>query len=471
MLLHLIRKELLDQLLSLRFAAACIVCLLVFLLSSLVLTRDYRAAASTFHLNTIIHRGEILKTENAHDLGNNLTVDRPVNVMNVLVRGVIGELTESIKVRHGTMDFPHPYEQNPIVPLFPSVDFPFIVGIILSLLALAFSYNAVSGEQESGLLKLVMSYSVPRDLLLLGKWIGGYLALTAPFVVSFLVGLLMSILFPEVRPGSDQILSIVALLALALLFLSAIYSLGILVSCRTQIASTTITVLLLLWVLFILAIPAMAPYVTGQVAPLPSRESVKREKHALSLDQRERSREMMRAEQERTGNQNVWEDEEFRAKIEAFHEEMKAEIQKIEDAYQGQVQEQTRWSGIAARLSPLTSFHMAALDMAAAGIEQETRFVASVREYGKTWQTYSEEKQKPMMEAFQNAQKDRVRLTRADYERLSKIDVTDYPPFSFEYMSFAECLSLIYVDLLLLVVWNVLLFLVAYISFLRYDVR
>ena len=471
MLLHLIRKELLDQLLSLRFAAACIVCLIVFLLSSLVLTRDFRAASSTYHLNKIIHRGEILKIERAWDLNNNLTMDRPVNLMNVLVRSVIGDLTESIKVEHGRMDFPESYEQNPIVPLFPLVDFPFIVGVILSLLALAFSYNAVSGEQESGLLKLVISYSVPRDLLLLGKWIGGYLALVAPFVVSFLVGLLISILFPEVRPGTDHVLSVLALLFLGLLFLSAIYSLGILVSCCTRIASTTITVLLLLWVLFILAIPAMAPYATAQVVELPSRESIKREKQALNLDYREKSREMIEEEQERTGKQEVWDDEEFRAKLEALREELKAEEQKIEDDYQAQVQEQTRWSSIVARLSPLTSFHMASMDMAAAGIEQENRYVQSLRDYVQTWQQYAEDKQKPMTEAWQNAQKEGRRLSRAERDKLMQVDVTGYPQFDFKYMSFRECLSLVYTDVLLLVVWNVLLFLVAYVSFLRYDVN
>ena len=44
MLFHIVRKELLDQLLSLRFAIACVVCLVVFVLSSLVLARDYREA-------------------------------------------------------------------------------------------------------------------------------------------------------------------------------------------------------------------------------------------------------------------------------------------------------------------------------------------------------------------------------------------------------------------------------------------
>ena len=59
MLSHIIRKELLDQLMSLRFAIACVVCLVVLLLSSIVLTRDYREALSTFNMNTVIHRNEV----------------------------------------------------------------------------------------------------------------------------------------------------------------------------------------------------------------------------------------------------------------------------------------------------------------------------------------------------------------------------------------------------------------------------
>ena len=452
-------------------SSACIVCLLVFLLSSIVLTGDYQAAVSTYHLNRTIHHREVLQTDHVWQLGRNMIVDRPPNVMNVLVRGVIGDLTESIKVERQSVDFPESYEQSPIVPLFPSVDFAFIAGIILSLLALAFSYNAVSGEQELGILKLVISYSVPRDLLLLGKWVGGYLALIAPFVVSFLVGLLISILYPQVEIGADQVLSVLGLLLLALLFLSAVYTLGILVSCRTRMTSTTITVLLLLWVLFILAIPAMAPYVTGQVIRLPSQESVKREKQAIRKEYMVKHEEMMKAEQERTGEREVWQNEEFREKMEAVREEMEATMQKVDDDYEAQVQQQMGWSGMVARLSPLTSFHLAALDLAAAGIEQERRFVKSVNTYAETFQAYAEEKQKPLMELYEKAHKEGRQVSRAEQEKLTQVDASDYPRFSFQYMSFRECLELVYADILLLGLWNVVLFLGAYVSFLRYDVN
>jgi ABC-type transport system involved in multi-copper enzyme maturation permease subunit len=255
MLFHIVRKELLDQLLSLRFAIACIVCLLVFLLSSLMLTRDYRVALSTYNMNSVLHRNDISQVTAIWEL-EEITVDRPLNIMNVVIQGIHPELTESVRVQADEqLGFPDTYEQNPLVPLFPSVDFVFIVGTIMSLLALAFSYDAISGERESGVLKLVMSYNVPRDLLLRSKWIGGYLALITPFIVAFLVGLVVVLLDPKIDLRADDTLVLCALLFIALLYLASIYSLGILVSSRTQIASTSITVLMLAWVVFILIIP------------------------------------------------------------------------------------------------------------------------------------------------------------------------------------------------------------------------
>jgi ABC-type transport system involved in multi-copper enzyme maturation permease subunit len=474
MLLHIIRKELLDQLMSLRFAIACVVCLLVFLLSSIVLTRDYREATSTYNMNRVMHRNALQQQTEVWSLFQGVMVDRPLNVMNILVRGLTPELTESIKVQAGNrLDFPESFEQNPVIALFPAVDFVFIVGIIMSLLALAFSYDSMSGERESGVLKLLMSYSVARDRVLLGKWIGGYLALTAPFVTSFAAGLLVVVMFPEVSATADNALAIFALLCLALLYLAVIYSLGMFVSARTRVPSTSITVLLLIWVAFILAIPNMAPYMSAQLLPVPSRESVDREKAGIRQEMAAKQQRIIREEQERTGREDVWQDEDFQARMRALGEEMQQIEQKVEEGYLTKIQDQTRWSGIVARISPLTSFNLAAFDLAAAGIAQEARFVDALKAYSQTWQTYSEEKQKAWREYMerQRSADGSVSFNSEEMEQFRRVDLTDYPRFEFSHMPLLDRLSEIYLDILLLAVWNILFFMLAYLSFLRYDIQ
>jgi ABC-type transport system involved in multi-copper enzyme maturation permease subunit len=474
MLLHIIRKELLDQLLSLRFAIACGVCLLVFLLSATVLTRDYREAMSTFNMNKVMHRNELQQRTEVWSLSQGVTVDRPLNLLNTLVRGLSKELTESVRVQPGNrLDFPEGWEKNPVLGLFPAVDFVFIVGIIMSLLALAFSYDAVSGESETGVLKLLMSYSAPRDLVLLGKWIGGYLALIAPFVVSFVLSLIVIMLFPEVQPDSDSWFAIASIFVLALLYLAAIFSLGLFVSCQTHMASTSITVLLLVWVTLILAIPNMSPYAVGQFVSIPSRDEIDREKSAKQQEMRGKLQQIVKEEQARLGTENIWQDEGFQKRQREMGEGFEAEIQKIEDSFQKQVNRQTHFSGIVARISPLTSFSMAAFDLAGAGVAQEEDYVEALKAFGDTWQEYSEEKQKSWREFMerQRSADGRAMITSADMEQFNNLDLSDAPRFSFAFMPVGQRLSNAYGDLLLLALWNVAFFMLAYLSFLRYRVQ
>ena len=475
MLLHIARKELLDQMLSLRFAIACAVCLLAFLLSFGLMARDYREAVSTYHMNQTLHRNELVQRSELWALWEGIKVDRPLNELNILVRGVTGRLTEGVRVQDGgQLEFTEGYEDNAVAALFPAVDYVFIVGVIMSLLALAFSYDAVSGERESGVLRLLMSFAVPRDRVILGKWLGGYVGLVGPFLIAFVAGLLIAVVILDVRPDLDGMLSILGLLVLALLYVAAVYSLGLLVSARTETASTSITVLLLLWVVLILAVPNMSPYVATQLLPIPTRESVDRQKQEVRKEGDRKIGEMIEAEQERTGAVEVWDDPDFGARLRETWEGVLAEERKVEDSYAVKVQWQTQWSGMLARLSPLASFNLAAYDLAAAGIAQEARFVEALKEYSNTWEEYGQRKREAFEELQRSKREEQQRgeilYTSAEMEEFNKLDFSDYPHFDFEYMGFRDRLGLVYLDVLLLALWNILFFMVAYVSFLRSEV-
>jgi len=134
------------------------------------------------------------------------------------------------------------------------------------------------------------------------------------------------------------------------------------------------------------------------------------------------------------------------------------------------MQIQTHWSGMVARLSPLTSFNLAALELGATGIAQEVRFVDALKTYSKTWKKYVAGK-KVSFEKFLEETNDGRNTTDADWERFKNLDFSDYPRFSFQYMGFKDRLAQIYVDVLLLAVWSIAFFMIAHLSFLRYDVR
>ena len=64
-----------------------------------------------------------------------------------------------------------------------------------------------------------------------------------------------------------------------------------------------------------------------------------------------------------------------------------------------------------------------------------------------------------------------ARFSQAEMEQFNNLDLSDAPRFHFSFMPVRERLAEIYGDLLLLALWNVVFFMLAYLSFLRYDVQ
>ena len=100
------------------------------------------------------------------------------------------------------------------------LNFLFVVSTVFSLLALLFTFDAVDGERETGTIRLTLANAIPRDRFLLGKLVGGYFVFVVPFLVSFLLGLLLLALQgfplgdPDIFPRVDVLLLCVFALVL-----------------------------------------------------------------------------------------------------------------------------------------------------------------------------------------------------------------------------------------------------------------
>ena len=469
MLLDLIKKEMLDHLLSLRFAITCMMCLAVIVTSTVVLTKDYKEDLQDYHSNTVMHRNEILGAEQVFQLRERMHVDKPLNRMKIFIKGINPENTETVKIR-GAPEFQASYERNPISALFPTVDLAFFVGIIMSLLALCFSYDAVSGEKESGTLKLMMSYSVPRDVVVLGKWIGGYIMLVTPFLISVCFGLILALTFPEVHLVGEDWLALAALVVVSLLYISAMYSLGLFISTRTAMASTSVIVLFLVWVVGILVIPNLSPYVASQLSPAPSIESVEHQKTEIEKEAQRKSRKIWAdprysEEVKRTfGNMTIMTrevNEEGKKLMAEISREAGEAQKKVMDSFTNALNRQISVSKHLSRVSPLSSFAYSACDISATGDNEQKAFVKAVGQYGETWGQYVGELWRKFWEAGEGSSSPR------DF---GDFDVSDYPRFVYNGIPFGDRFEEIVSDLLLLVIWNVLFFMASYLSFLRYDV-
>ena len=458
MFFHLVRKELLEQLLSLRFAMACIICLVIMLTSAFVLAKNYVEAMADYRTNLIMHKTEM--EESPHDLlWEGVNVDKPLNPMQMFFKGFRDELTETAKVSAWSEpQYESDFERTPVIFLFPAIDLAVFIGTVMSLLAIAFSYDAISGEKESGTLKILMSYSVPRDLVLLAKWLGGYLALITPFVLSMLSGLVVVVTFEatELRPEHWAALGLVLLLGL--LYMAAIYSLGVFVSARTHLASTSITILLLVWVLLVLVIPNLAPYAATQIHPLRSIIMVDKEKHAVELEAGENYRTVWDKWKEDNPDVARWGTEWSieRYKLRRLHMEDIINGQtKINEQFQKEMDEQIRITQYISRISPLASFTYAVTDLADTGIHGRNSFNDLLPDYAREVGNLAIDK---YLEMFNK-----------ESWSWNQLNIEGYPEFQYQESRLQDRIN--FIDILGLAIWSIVFFMGAYLSFLKYDLK
>ena len=276
MMKTLIRKELLDNFLSLRFIVSSIIVVLIMLLSTIVLMTDYANVNRAYKQNTRAYFEHAKEKDNYLELMfSGIGADRPPAPLQIFYTGVEKNPNRS------TMIFPFfkprfmgELNINPVFPLFPAVDLLFVVAIVMSLIAFVFSYDAVCGERERGTLKLLMSYSIPRDKVILAKWIGGYLSL----IVSYLVGIILCALVVgvnrNVEMDGQEWAAFIMTIFVSLLFIGVMYSVGLFVSVLAKRSSTSISILLFLWVIFVLVIPNSVPFIVDKIKPIDSPSKV-----------------------------------------------------------------------------------------------------------------------------------------------------------------------------------------------------
>ena len=162
-----------------------------------------------------------------------------------------------------------------------NLDFLFIVGTVFSLLALLFTFDAVAGEREAGTLRINLSNSLPRDVFLWSKLIGGYIVFVVPFLVSFLLGLLL-ITWQGFPLGELKIaLPVFCLTLISLLYIAVFFAIGVFISTYLDNAKTALIVAFTFWVFAVLIVPRGAFVVAKLVAPTRTQQAVYMEKTIL----------------------------------------------------------------------------------------------------------------------------------------------------------------------------------------------
>ncbi len=287
MLLTLIRKEIMHHILSVRFVALFVMCLL---LVPLTLSTNYR----NYRQNLVDYQ-EAVKLANIEETTINLKMPLEPELevsklilkptpLSVFANGLTDALPSYLGMTRNGITQGAPAQVSSLSNLLGHLDFLFIVGTVFSLLALLFTFDAVAGEREAGTLRITLANSLPRDLFLWSKLIGGYIVFVVPFLVSLLFGLLM-LVWQGFPLGEPEIFPrVLSLTLISLLYIGVYFAIGTVISTYLDNSKTALIVAFTVWVFAVLITPRVGFLAAKLIAPTRTSQSVYMEKTAMRDD-------------------------------------------------------------------------------------------------------------------------------------------------------------------------------------------
>ena len=288
MLLTLIQKEIMHHILSVRFVALLVMCVLLIPLTLFINYRNYQ--------QDLVDYQEAVKLANIEETTVNpkMPLEPEVEVsklflkptpLSVFAKGLGDSLPSYLGMtRNGITQGPPSTFSAPLSQLLGHLDFLFVVGTVFSLLALLFTFDAVAGEREAGTIRITLANAVPRDLFLWSKLMGGYLVFVVPFLVSFLFGLLLLVWQGFPLGESDIFPRVLSLIVISLLYIGVFFAIGTVISTYLDNAKTALIVVFTVWVFAVLITPRVGFLAAKVITPTRTSQSVYMEKKAIRDD-------------------------------------------------------------------------------------------------------------------------------------------------------------------------------------------
>ena len=285
---HIAKRELYDNLNSLRFALAIVLLIGLMITNAVVYLREHPTRVQQYRDAVTQSLDALTARTNLYDIaleGPGDLYKQPAS-LRFCAEGGESFLSEFVDGGYwmwgygeGFRDFwllDYPASNPNLLNIRPDVtkvDWAFIIGYVLSLLALLFTFDAMSGERERGTLRLMLANSIPRHTILLGKFLGALISIGIPTVLAVLINLLLISTSSTVHLNSEAWERLGIIIIVAFVYICLFLALGMLVSTRTQRSSVSLVILLLVWVIFVVFVPGtLASIASGFSSPISSDE-------------------------------------------------------------------------------------------------------------------------------------------------------------------------------------------------------
>lgn len=457
MLREIIWRELLDHLQSLRFALTLVLVIVLMLTGGMLYVHDYHQQVVDYREN-VNANFNLLKDKAQRGLYRVVSwrptqlIYRSPSPLGFIAEGHEKDLPNAFGVDAFELVGPQTIlRRNYTLQRFDALDWVFIVGVILSFAAFAMTYDSISGETETGTLRLCLSNSLPRATLLFGKYIGTMASLAIPLIIGICMNTLIIVLFGIAPLESTHWLQIGGVVLFSVLYISVFSTLGLFISCLTKTSSVSLVLLLLIWVCCAVFIPRTGGLLASRLTELPDEKTVARRAGDAMRDIREGYA--------YTGRFSArWSPGEPLTRSANIGDAQQA----IYNEYRNQQLHQVKLAQNISRISPTAIYQIGCESLVGTGIKHYDRFFEKAIEYRRSLLQFTYEEYPFNPHPF---------LTDEERSELGELNISldRIPKFADTLSDFPTAFAEASLDILLLFLFNLVFFMGALLAFMRYE--
>ena len=267
---HIVRRELLDHLTSLRFALTTLILVALMVTNAVVHLQTHPERVRKYSENVSASHTELKSRTQLYELlrkGPGKLYKRPSALAFIADGGDTFLPSKTVSAGSWTlygsasiwaMGVPR-LNMDSISNLRPTatvIDWVFIITYLLSFIPLLFTFDALSGERERGTLRLCLANSISRPALLVGKFLGALITVLIAFYFAVLFNLAIISTESWTQLGGADWGRVGLIVLIASCYAGIFIAVGLIVSAITRESRLSLVVLLLIWVTVVVFMPS-----------------------------------------------------------------------------------------------------------------------------------------------------------------------------------------------------------------------
>lgn len=438
----IIKREILEYLKSSKFLIGLLLTVVLITISTIINIDDYRQ-----------RRQDFLDASKNAERAFRVEIFREPQVLSTLVQGKDRKLGNRLVFSY--MNLPvntsgymgYSSQHSRFFSGFAAVDFTFVVRVVLSLIVIFLAYNAVSEEKTNGTLKLTCANQIPRDQILLGKFLGGLFVILGSLVIATLVALLIFFIHPAIAVTGSIFLRILCLFGISVLYLVLFYTITLFVSVTANRSSLSLLILLQTWVFLIVIYPNLGVILSKQFVKLPTPEELADRKKTVTQPYEEEYRQIQNAFHQMIVRGEH--DPEIALKNVEINAKQTELRHRVDVEFSNRLTHQMQVAQTISLLSPAVLYDRVMQRFSQTNIEEFDNFMLGVKD---AWNAYVE--------------LHKLRYTDREAYKKEKVPEFTYPSESLE-KSIVATLP----QSMILFLFCIVFFALGYVKFLRKDVR